>query len=213
MIEMKDIFQDTSSVTIVAFLTLLCAGSAWSWTLGGKLGLDPSKHAICITGCDSGFGEASAVQLALEGFHIIATVQQSASIESLQKRGVKTAVVCDVTKPADLTSLESTIERYLSENGENKGKNKDSLRLWAVVNNAGIAPMGYTDWMPNDVFRHCMAVNFFGVVAVTKICLPHLKRTRGARVINVSSLAGHLAGGGFGAYAASKHALEVNTLT
>ena len=43
---------------------------------------------------------------------------------------------------------------------------------------------------------------------MTRAILPYLKRTRGARIINVSSMAGLLASPGFGAYAASKHAVE-----
>jgi short-subunit dehydrogenase len=53
-----------------------------------------------------------------------------------------------------------------------------------------------------------MDVNFFGTVAVTKALLPLLKRTRGSRIINVSSVAGLGAGPMFGAYSASKHAVE-----
>ena len=50
-------------------------------------------------------------------------------------------------------------------------------------------------------------VNYFGAVATTKAFLPLLRAHKG-RIINVSSVAGLLATPLFGAYAASKYALE-----
>jgi NAD(P)-dependent dehydrogenase (short-subunit alcohol dehydrogenase family) len=60
-------------------------------------------------------------------------------------------------------------------------------------------------------FRSTMEVNFFAVVAVTKACLPMLKRARG-RVVTLSSMAGLVMGAPtMAAYAASKHAVEAFT--
>ena len=39
---------------------------------------------------------------------------------------------------------------------------------WALVNNAGVAEMGYTDWMPHNSYQTCMDVNFHGLVRVTQ---------------------------------------------
>ena len=105
----------------------------------------------------------------------------------------------DVTKPEDIMRLQTVVEQALSDK---------SLKLWALVNNAGVAPIGFVDWMPLDSFRFAMEVNYFGLIAVTQAMLPFLKRHRGSRVVNVSSMAGLLASPGFGPYAASKHAVE-----
>jgi NAD(P)-dependent dehydrogenase (short-subunit alcohol dehydrogenase family) len=55
-----------------------------------------------------------------------------------------------------------------------------------------------------------MQVNYFGLVDMTKMLLPLLKRCRGSRIVNLSSMAGIVAGPGFSAYSASKHALEAS---
>ena len=53
-----------------------------------------------------------------------------------------------------------------------------------------------------------MEVNFFGVVRMTKKCLPHLKRS-GGRVVTITSIDGLRTLPGISAYSASKHAAEV----
>jgi NAD(P)-dependent dehydrogenase (short-subunit alcohol dehydrogenase family) len=72
----------------------------------------------------------------------------------------------------------------------------------------GIGLGGYMDWLPLRVYRQVLEVNFFGIVAITQAFLQHLKKTRGSRVINLSSMAGLFGGPGFGPYSASKHAVE-----
>eukprot|EP01130_Rhizamoeba_saxonica_P005316 TRINITY_DN2134_c0_g1_i1.p1 TRINITY_DN2134_c0_g1~~TRINITY_DN2134_c0_g1_i1.p1 ORF type:complete len:197 (-),score=35.34 TRINITY_DN2134_c0_g1_i1:15-605(-) len=58
-----------------------------------------------------------------------------------------------------------------------------------------------------DDYRHVMDVNFFGGVEVTKTFLPLVKKQKG-RIINLTSIAGRLAGSGMSSYAASKFAFE-----
>ena len=113
---------------------------------------------------------------------------------------VRTAIQCDVTKDDDIERVSSEVKKLM---------NSSELKLWALVNNAGIAPLGYVDWMALGTFRKAMDTNYFGLVAMTKAMLPFIKRTRGARIVNVSSMAGLLASPGFAAYAATKHAVEV----
>lgn len=64
--------------------------------------------------------------------------------------------------------------------------------LWGVVNNAGI--LGFPadgELLPMSTYRHCMEVNFFGAVEVSKTFLPLLRKSQG-RLVNMSSMAGEL---------------------
>jgi NAD(P)-dependent dehydrogenase (short-subunit alcohol dehydrogenase family) len=180
---------------ILAFLSSLF----YDHFLAQKMDIQYSrKYAVVITGCDSGFGELSSRRLSSMGFHVISCCMTSDGVARLSDT-VALAIVCDVTKEADVKDLVLQTESYLQ---------KKQIKLWAIVNNAGIGNSGSFDWIPTETIRKVMEVNFFGVVNVTKAFLPLLKQTKHSRIINLSSVAGFSSGPMMGAYAASKHAVE-----
>ncbi|KAM6223617.1 L-fucose dehydrogenase [Rhynchocyon petersi] len=84
---------------------------------------------------------------------------------------------CDVTREEELKALMSfTVDHF--------------GRLDCVVNNAGYHPP--PQW-PEETstwdFQQLLAVNLLGMFTLTKLALPHLRKTRG-NVINISSLVG-----------------------
>ena len=109
------------------------------------------------------------------------------------------AVICDITKPKEVVNLVEETEKICQEH---------NAKLWAVINNAGIAIGGPLDWIDLDIYRRVMEVNFFGHVNITKHMLPLLKQTKHSRVINLSSIAGQGCSANLSAYGASKHAME-----
>jgi NAD(P)-dependent dehydrogenase (short-subunit alcohol dehydrogenase family) len=164
-----------------------------------KASHEPSRCVVVVTGCDHGMGRTMATILASRGYVVVAlclTVEGATSL-CAESPSVET-VVGDVTEKESIDMVVNSLRSIIT--GEKK--------LWAVINNAGIAPCGFTDWMPLDVTKRCMDVNFFGPVALVKACLPYLRRCRGSRVINISSLAGLSGGANLGSYSASKHAIE-----
>ena len=85
----------------------------------------------------------------------------------------------------------------------------DSIEV--LVNNAGIYSINAVEDESLEQFRRVMETNYFGAVRCTKQVLPAM-RTRGSGcIINVTSIAGRIALGASGAYAASKFALEAFT--
>ena len=85
------------------------------------------------------------------------------------------------------------------------------LPLWALVNNAGMALGIPNDWGDDvDQYRETFEVNLFGVVRLTKNCLPLLRKSKG-RVINVGSFAARTTMPFMGAYCMSKHAQRAFT--
>ena len=63
--------------------------------------------------------------------------------------------------------------------------------LWAVVNNAGIVGVNYTECFPLEKYRDLYEVNTLGTVRVSKALLPYVRQANG-RVVNVCSQLGEL---------------------
>jgi len=76
-----------------------------------------------------------------------------------------------------------------------------------LFNNAGITHMSRFCDTDSALFDTIMAVNFSASVNITRLCLPHLKQSRG-QIIAISSVAGFAPLYGRSAYSASKHAME-----
>ena len=83
---------------------------------------------------------------------------------------------------------------------------KDKIDV--LVNNAGIGPVGALEELNKEETRKIFDVNVFGVIEVTRAFLPKLREQKSGTIVNISSVVGHATRPGFGAYAASKHAIE-----
>jgi len=83
----------------------------------------------------------------------------------------------------------------------------DGVRLWAIINNAGISRGFFHEFTAVEDYKKVMDVNFFAMVSVTKHFLPLLKQAKG-RIINIASLAGVMQCPCMSAYSASKFAVE-----
>ncbi|MFD0558227.1 NADP-dependent 3-hydroxy acid dehydrogenase YdfG [Stackebrandtia endophytica] len=155
-----------------------------------------SNPIAVVTGASSGIGHATAVRLAAEGFHVVATARRTDRIEELAARIGGTAVPCDITVDADVTALVAAVEQLPGE-----------VKL--LVNNAGgaiglepVAEADVADW------QRMYDINVLGTLRVTKGLLPHLTRGHGDIVV-ISSTAGLATYEGGGGYAAAKHAETV----
>lgn len=103
----------------------------------------------------------------------------------------------DVTKEAEVQEVVKQIE-------------DSKLPLWAVVNNAGIGLGCPFDWGRDvDEYRKIFEVNVFGLVRVTKLLMPLLRKTPGSRVVNVASVAGRIAAPAMAHYCMAKHSVRV----
>jgi len=153
-----------------------------------------STGAILITGCSSGIGRAAAIALHEAGLTVYASARRVASLGDLSGRGVRTLAL-DVTDEQSMQAAVDTIE-------------SDAGAVGVLVNNAGYGLYGSVEQLPMDQIRRQFETNFFGLVRLTQLVLPGMRRAGCGRILNVSSMGGRttLPGGAF--YHASKHAVE-----
>ena len=155
---------------------------------------------VFITGASTGIGKACSLYLDKMGFHVFAGIRKHSDGDSLKQEAsnrLKTIFI-DVTDADSIRAAVAAVAR-LTEN-----------KLFALINNAGIAFGGPLEMLPIQDIQRLLEVNVTGVIAVTKAFIPLLRARRG-RIINMGSTSGLLALPCLSAYAASKFALEAIT--
>lgn len=154
---------------------------------------------ILITGCGSGFGKVSAVELARRGHRVFASCRTRAAANELRATTAGldglTTLALDVT---DQASIDGAIALVMDEAGG----------IDVLVNNAGIARLGAVEDLAESALRDVMETNFFGALRVTRAVLPGMRTQRAGKIIMVSSLSALVGLPGEGIYAASKAALQ-----
>lgn len=155
---------------------------------------------VLVTGATDGLGRATAILLAEHGYRVFAggrSAERRAALEKLaRERNLPLEVVeLDVTSDASVGDAVAEIERRAGP-------------VAVVVNNAGIGIGAAMEEISLDDLRKQFETNLFGVLRVTQRVLPEMRKRRRGRIINMSSVAGKLAGPIMGPYCASKHALE-----
>lgn len=161
-----------------------------------------NSRTVIVTGASTGIGRASVEYLANRGYQVFATVRKDADAQALRDVGsdLLVPVKLDVTSDESIASATAEVSNLLA------GRPLDGL-----VNNAGVGFGGPTEVLPMAQLRALFEVNVFGLVAVTRACLPLLRRSTSPRIVNVSSVSGRITSPFVGGYSATKHAVEALT--
>jgi NAD(P)-dependent dehydrogenase (short-subunit alcohol dehydrogenase family) len=156
------------------------------------------RGAVLITGASTGIGEATAYHLSSRGHEVFAGVRTPEDQERLASRsgGRITPMSLDVTDADEIEVAAKTIGAAVGDRG-----------LAGLVNNAGIARGGPTEYTSLDVWRLQFEVNVFGHIEVTRQMLPLIRKARG-RIVFVGSIGGRMSSPFLAPYNASKFALE-----
>ncbi len=151
-----------------------------------------------ITGASSGFGRAITQAALARGDSVAAGVRTTDAFGALPD-GVH-PVALDVTAPDQReAAVAETLERF--------------GRVDVLVNNAGRTQVGAVEETTEDELRALFELHFFAPVALTRLVLPHMRRQGGGAIVQMSSVGGQTTAPGFGAYCATKFALEGLTET
>jgi short-subunit dehydrogenase len=78
----------------------------------------------------------------------------------------------------------------------------------ALVNNAGYSQSGALETLPLDNVRKQFETNVFGLLRMSQLVLPGMRRAGTGRIVNIGSMGGKLTFPGGGAYHATKYAVE-----
>jgi len=161
----------------------------------------PEKIAL-ITGCSSGFGLVTSIEMAKAGFRVVATMRNLERREALDQA----AAAAHLTGLIDVRALDVTNFDILP--GFVHTVVGDFGRVDVLVNNAGFAVAGFAEDIRLEELRAQFETNFFGAVAMTKAVLPSMRQQASGHIIQVSSISGLHGAITVSSYSASKHALE-----
>ncbi len=167
---------------------------------------DP-EGVVMVTGCSSGIGLLTAVELARRGRRVAATMRDTARRGALDAALAEAGVAdrvevlpMDVTSPASIDEAFERADHWVRVAG-------DVGRIVGLVNNAGVLAVGPFEELPPAEVDRVVATNLVGTMAVTHAALRRM-RGHGGRIVCVSSGAAFMGLPGWSAYAASKWGVE-----
>jgi short-subunit dehydrogenase len=167
---------------------------------GAEKTMPTTSKTVLITGATAGIGRMTALHLAREGHHVIATGRKAAELTKLasEAEGLR----LDTLK-LDVTSASSIADAVAAVDLLTDGRGPDVL-----VNNAGFGVLGPSSEISDAEMRRQYETNVFGLMNVTRAFLPKMRERRAGRIINVSSVGGRITLPYFGVYNSTKYAVE-----
>ena len=155
------------------------------------------RNVWFITGTSTGLGRAFAEYAIQQDYQVVVTARNIATVQDLVAKNPQNvlAVKLDVNNIADIkASLKAAVDRFGG--------------IDVLINNAGYALVGPLEETTDELLRDQFNTNFFGAMAVTREALPYLRAQKSGAIVQISSVVGSLSFAGFGAYSATKFALE-----
>ncbi|MEV5651874.1 SDR family NAD(P)-dependent oxidoreductase [Nocardia sp. NPDC052254] len=151
-----------------------------------------TRHAV-VTGASSGIGEATARELAKQGYHVYVGARRVDRLQRLADEIGGTAIELDVTDEDSVQRFTDAVER-----------------ADVLVNNAGgakgLAPVAEADL---DDWRWMWETNVLGTLRITKALLPKLIDSGDGLIVTITSVAAFQAYDNGSGYTSAKHAQAV----
>ncbi|MBN3779259.1 oxidoreductase [Burkholderia sp. Ac-20345] len=155
-----------------------------------------SGKLMLITGVSSGFGRALAQEALAAGYTVVGTVRSAQAAQDFEALSAQAfARVLDVT---DFDRIDGVVAEIEANVGP----------VDVLVNNAGYGHEGIMEEAPLAEMRRQFDVNVFGAVAMMKAVVPFMRERRRGRILNITSMGGHITMPGIAYYCGSKFALE-----
>jgi len=158
--------------------------------------MEVAGRTVIITGASSGIGRAVAHEFANRGANIVLAARSREKLDGLARElpGRSLVVPTDVTERFAAAALaRKTVEEFGAVD--------------VLINNAGVGLFAPIADGNNENARYLFEVNFWGALNCIQATTPYMLDQGRGHIVNVSSIAGHIAPPYMGMYAASKHAL------
>jgi short-subunit dehydrogenase/thioester reductase-like protein len=163
-------------------------------SVGGKV--------VVITGASSGIGRETAIKVGEAGAKVVLVARTREKLEEvadlIRERGGEA-----YAHPADLSDMDD-LDRVTQEILD------EHERVDVLVNNAGRSIRRSVKYQSDRFhdFQRTMSLNYFGALKMILAFLPGMRERREGHIINISSYSVQMNTPRFGAYAASKQALD-----
>lgn len=155
-----------------------------------------NQQVALVTGASRGIGAAIAQALGKQGAIVIGTATSASSAEAITAH-LKAAGVNGVGMALDVTQAEQ-IEAVLKQIAEQYGD------ISILVNNAGITKDTLLMRMKDEDWDAVLNTNLKSVFRMSQAVLRPMMKARQGRIINISSVVGHMGNAGQTNYAAAK---------
>jgi len=155
---------------------------------------------VLITGTSKGIGLEAALAFGRADYKVFATMRNPENASEF-KQQIKSESLDITISQMDVDSDKSVkqcIAKIINEN----------YFIDVLINNAGIERHAAIEELEMSDFKLIMETNYFGAIRCIKGVLPLMRKHKKGCIINIASVAGHIANSPLGGYAASKFALE-----
>ncbi len=161
----------------------------------------PLNKTALVTGSTSGIGLGIARCLARQNYNVVLNGRQNNEkaktlCRELDQLGSGKVLfhAADMSKPAEIENMLSQV-------------NADLGAVDVLINNAGMQHVSPLEDFAPSQWDLILALNLSSAFHTTRLVLPAMKEKNWGRIINVSSVHGHVASAQKAAYVASKHGL------
>lgn len=158
------------------------------------------NKVVWITGASSGIGEELAYAFAREGAFLVLSARNAEKLNLVREKCLQITSNClvQVMDLSDVAKLEANVNEVVKQTG----------KIDLLINNAGRSQRSLAKETPLKNDRSIMELNFFSVVALSKLVLPQMLKNKSGHIVVVSSITGKFGFPWRTAYSASKHAIQ-----
>ncbi|WP_444995988.1 SDR family NAD(P)-dependent oxidoreductase [Aliikangiella sp. IMCC44359] len=156
---------------------------------------EQKRKVVVVTGASSGFGKATAIKFAQQGWYVIALARREERLQELLQTIGEEQCEIMVFDVCCQTHIDSLVKRLKEK----------ALHVNLLVNNAGLAlGLESADKASYDDWETMVDTNIKGLIYMTRAILPSMVEAKNGHIINLGSIAGTYAYPGGNAYGGTK---------